>query len=417
MTKICDGCYDRDKIRGNQSCIKNKCNSTNEFVPTILIPQYWGTIKQKGVFKVKWRDELRKNITEIKHLKEYTDLTPKEERRLKRVIDRHPMSITRYYMSLIDWNVPDDPLRKMVIPSVEELNISGMFDTSGEMENTKMPGLQHKYSQTALILSTNRCTTYCRYCFRKRLVGLPTEEILRRFSNAIRYIEFHKEINNVLISGGDPFILPTKVLARFLEGLSAISHLDFIRFGTRVPVTFPDRILQDDEFLSLLKKYSRKDRKIYVVSQFNHPREITEDSINAINRLLCNGVIINNQTVLLRGVNDNPDTLAELMRKLVNIGVSPYYVFQCRPVKRVKRQFQIPLYEGYKIIENTKKTLDGHSKRFRYIMAHRSGKIEIVGITDDYIYLKQHEAKNPKNLGRFFKRKLNETAGWLDELC
>ena len=118
----------------------------------------------------------------------------------------------------------------------------------------------------------------------------------------------------------------------------------------------------------------------------------------------------------LKGVNDNPETLAELQNKLVGIGVNPYYVFQCRPVKRVKNNFQVPLYRGYEIIENAKKMLNGHSKRFKYIMSHQTGKIEIVGIIGDYIYLKYHQAKAPRNIGKFFKKKINKTAGWLDDL-
>jgi len=127
-------------------------------------------------------------------------------------------------------------------------------------------------------------------------------------------------------------------------------------------------------------------------------------------------VIVNNQTVLLKGVNDNPETLAELQNKLVSIGVNPYYVFQCRPVKRVKNEFQVPLYRGYEIVENAKKKLNGHSKRFKYIMSHQTGKIEIVGIMGNSIYLKYHQAKAPEDIGKFFKRKINKTAGWLDDL-
>jgi len=326
------------------------------------------------------------------------------------------MRITRYYMSLIDWSDPDDPIRKMIVPSVGELNLSGSYDTSGEQESTKMPGLQHKYSQTALILATNRCASYCRYCFRKRLVGLPTKETLRRADNAIEYIMEHKEINNVLITGGDPFVLQTKVIGKLLDKLSTISHLDFIRFGTKVPVTFPDRILEDNELLTLLGSNSLKNRRIYVVTQFNHPREITRKSSDAVDLLLRSGVIVNNQTVLLKGVNDDPKILAELQNKLVSIGVNPYYVFQCRPVKRIKKNFQIPLYKGYEIVEDAKKRLNGHSKRFKYIMSHRTGKIEIVGIMGDYIYFKYHQAKVPKNMGKLFRKKINKTAGWLDDL-
>ena len=326
------------------------------------------------------------------------------------------MRITHYYLSLINWNDIDDPIGRMAIPSLAELDLAGSYDTSGELENTKMPGLQHKYSQTALILATNRCAVYCRYCFRKRMVGLKSEEILHRFSNAIRYIKAHTEINNVLITGGDPFVLSTKIIAKFLEKLTAIPHLDFIRFGTRVPVVYPDRIIEDLDLIALLKSYSQMTKRIYVVTQFNHPREITEKSVYAVDRLLSAGVIINNQTVLLKGVNDNPETLAELLNKLVAIGVNPYYVFQCRPVKRVKHHFQLPLYKSYEIIEETKRRLNGFSKRFKFIMSHRTGKIEIVGRVGDEIYLKYHQARDSRNIGKFFKRKLNKTAGWLDEL-
>lgn len=363
-----------------------------------------------------WENKLKENICTIKQLKEHISLTSKEEKLLKKVIGIHPMRITRYYLSLIDKNDKNDPLKKMMVPSKEELSLEGSYDTSGEKENTKRVGLQHKYAQTALILATNRCATYCRYCFRKRLIGLPSKEILKRFDNAINYVKENKEINNVLISGGDPLFLPTPIIKKFLEKLSEIKHLNFIRFGTKIPVTFPDRILEDKSLLNLLKKYSLKNRRIYVVTHFNHPREITEKSISAVSKLIEANIIINNQTVLLRDVNDNPDILAELQSRLVSIGINPYYVFQCRPVKRVKSHFQVPLYKGCEIIEEAKKKLDGHSKRFKYIMAHRTGKIEIIGVIGNEIYFKYHQAKNPKNIGKFFKKKLNKKAAWLDDL-
>jgi len=363
-----------------------------------------------------WKNVLKNNVTTLEQLKKYVDLSPEEQKRLKGVIERHPMSITRYYLSLIDWSNPNDPLKKMVVPSVEELNLSGSYDTSGERGNTKMPGLQHKYSQTALILATNKCATYCRYCFRKRLVGLPTEEVIHRFSMAVNYIKKHTEINNVLISGGDPFTLSTAVIEKFLEKLAVIPHLDFIRFGTRIPVTFPERILDDKDLLKLLERYAFRNKKIYIVAQFNHPKEITDMSKDAVDMLTRSGIIVNNQSVLLKGVNDNPDILVGLQNKLVGIGVNPYYVFQCRPVKRVKQQFTIPLYKGYWVVEEAKKKLNGHSKRFKYVMSHRTGKIEIIGIMNDEIYLKYNQAENDKNIGKFFKKKLNKTAAWLDDL-
>ncbi len=358
--------------------------------------------------------ELEKSISNVKQLKRYVDLAPDEAKMLKKIIRVHPMRISPYYLSLIDWNDPDDPIRKMAVPSVEELSLEGSYDTSGETENTVVPGLQHKYSETALILATNQCATYCRHCFRKRLVGLPNGEILRRFESAAAYVKKHKEINNVLISGGDPFVLESEIIKRFLEVLDRMKNIRFIRIGSRVPVTLPAR-LSDPKLLAILKKYSRRDRRLHVVTHFNHPREITPQSIGAVNNLLEAGVLVSNQTVLLRGVNESPSTLTTLMNRLVGVGVVPYYIFQCRPVKRVKHQFQVPLCEGSKIVEKAKAQCNGLGKRFKYIMSHVTGKLEILGIMDNEIYFKYHEAKDRENLGAMFKCQVDENAGWLDD--
>ncbi len=363
-----------------------------------------------------WEKELKKSITSINQLKSYINLSSKEEAQLKRIAKIHPIRISRYYMSLIDKENPTDPIRKMIIPSPQELNLAGSYDTSGEKESTKMPGLQHMYPQTALILATNRCPAYCRYCFRKRLIGLATDEILHRIATAIKYIKQHQEINNVLISGGDPFILSTKIIESLLEKLSSVTHLDYIRFGTRTPVTFPSRILKDPQLPALLKNHSDKKQKIYITTQFNHPKEITKKSIAAITALSRSNLTINNQTVLLKDINDDPNILANLQAKLVSVGINPYYIFQCRPVKRIKTSFQIPLKKSYAIIEEASKKLDGLSKRFNYVMSHRTGKIEITGIMGNYIYFKYHQARNPKNIGKCFKKKINNEAGWLDDL-
>jgi lysine 2,3-aminomutase len=363
-----------------------------------------------------WQDELNNNVTTLDELKEYINLDAFEEEKLQKVIDKHPMSIPRYYLSLIDSSDPKDPIRKMAVPSTDELDLDGSYDTSGELENTKLPGLQHKYVNTVLLLSSNICAMYCRHCFRKRMVGLTNQEIMRRFHEAYEYIANHPEVNNVLISGGDSLILPTSVLGHFLAKLTTLKHIDYIRFGSRMAVTYPDRILKDPELLELFKAYSKKNRRLYLHTQFNHPREITEQTIEAVNRVIKAGVIVNNQTVLLRDVNDSPDVLARLQRQLVRIGVNPYYVFQCRPVKRVKNHFQIPLATGYRIVSKARGMLDGLSKRFRYAMSHESGKIEILGIQGNDMYFKHQQARDPRKASKFFKRKLDEEAGWLDEL-
>ena len=359
-------------------------------------------------------EELQNCVCTLDQIKGFADLSPTEKEKVEQVAKTHPMRVSKYYMSLINWDDPQDPIKKMAAPSSEELNLEGFYDTSGEAENTKMPGLQHKYSETALILATNRCAVYCRHCFRKRLVGLPSDEILKRFEDATEYIAQHKEINNVLISGGDPLVLNNEIIERFLELLTKMDQLSFIRFGSRTPVTLPSR-LDDPELLALFKKYSKSNKRIYVVTQFNHPREITPQSVRAVSNLIESGIMLSNQTVLLRGVNDNPETLAVLMDDLVSIGVTPYYVFQCRPVKRVKHHFQVPICEGVKIVEKAKAKGNGHSKRFKYVMSHITGKIEILGIMNGNAYFKYHEAKDRKNLGVMFKRRVNENAGWLDD--
>lgn len=360
-----------------------------------------------------WERQLQESVRTIDELTSYLSLSPREQRKLGSVIERHPICIPSYYMSLIDKNDPDDPVRAMAVPSLDELNLLGSYDTSGEKENTKMPGLQHKYSQTALILSTNRCAMYCRHCFRKRMVGLSNHELLQRFDEAAEYVKRHREINNVLISGGDALVLPTPLIAKFLEMISDIDHLSFIRFGSRIPVTLPDRIIKDDDLVKLLAKHSRPERRIYIVTQFNHPREITGRAIEAISSLIRAGLVLSNQTVLLKGVNDDPECLASLQNNLVGIGINPYYVFQCRPVKRVMHHFQVPLHRAYDIVEGSKRLLNGHSKRFKFIMSHRRGKIEIVGRKGQEMYFKFHQARNPKDTGRFFSRNVSSEEGWL----
>jgi KamA family protein len=365
---------------------------------------------------MEWQSELLHNVKSLDEFVSLGRLSDAEAEGLREVVARHPMSVTRYYLSLIDWDDPTDPIRKMAVPSRGELSPLGLYDTSGERENTKLPGLQHKYPSTALILTTNRCATYCRFCFRKRLVGLSSTEIVSRLSDAVEYVRDHPEISNVLLSGGDPLVLPTCSIARMLEMLSSVDHLSFVRIGSRIPAVFPDRIIEDDGLLELLRRHSLTGRRLYVVTHFNHPREITARSVAALSALLAAGVVVNNQTVLLKGVNDDPGVLATLLRRLVSVGVNPYYVFQCRPVTRVKAVFQVPLVRGHAVVEAARARLSGHGRRFKYVMSHRTGKIEIAGIVDGGIYLRYHEAKRAEDAGRLFRRRLLPGAGWLDDL-
>lgn len=363
-----------------------------------------------------WESELARNITTMEELGEVLDLKFAEEEKglLKRLTEMYPLSITRYYLSLIDAEDKNDPIKKMCIPSVVESNQKGSIDTSGEADNTVAVGLQHKYRQTGLLLSTNQCAMYCRHCFRKRLVGLDSSEIIQHKKEIIQYLSEHKEINNVLISGGDALLNNNTSLRSYLTEMSEMEHLDFIRFGTRVPVTFPMRIYEDTELIELLKEFNKK-KQIYIVTHFNHPRELTVEARKAVDVLINCGLIIKNQTVLLNGVNDNGELLAKLINELTGWGVHPYYIFQCRPVSGVKNQFQVPLHKGYQIIEAAKARMNGIGKSFRYVLSNHQGKIEILGSSHNNMMLfKYHEAKDENNQGKLFTLKIDDYQCWVD---
>lgn len=363
-----------------------------------------------------WKETLRTNVTSANGLKEYMDLTGSQTAHLERILEQFPMTITRYYLSLVNWQDPArDPIFRMCVPSIGETDLTGDFDTSGEADNTVIPGLQHKYRQTALILSTHRCAMYCRHCFRKRLVGISDDETAGNVEEMAAYVNAHSEINNILISGGDAFLNSNKVIKQYLELFSPIPHLDLIRFGTRTPVVLPMRIHDDPELLDILKTYSQK-KQIYVVTQFNHPRELTGESRQAVKILLDAGIVVKNQTVLLKGVNDDSQTLGILLRELTRCGVVPYYIFQCRPVSGVKNQFQIPLDKGYEIVEGAEDMQNGQGKCIRYAMSHVTGKIEILGLLPGREMLfKYHQAKYEADQGRIFTRKLLPGQAWLED--
>lgn len=361
-----------------------------------------------------WEKLIEKGYRDIGEVKEKLNLTADEVKRIQKIEESYPMFVNPYYFSLIRSEDPRDPIRKLCIPSVEEARRCGSFDTSGEASNTVIAGLQHKYRETALILSTNQCAMYCRHCFRKRLVGLSEEEISKELESIFTYIREHTELSNVLISGGDAFMNSNQTIRTYLEGLSGIGHLDLIRFGTRTPVVLPQRITTDTELKSILKEYSGK-KRIYVVTQFNHPREVTREAVNAVEQLLEIGIPVKNQTVLLRGINDDPEVLGTLLKQLTRAGVIPYYIFQCRPVTGVMSHFQVPLREGYHVVETAKQMQNGQGKCFRYALSHPTGKIEILGpLNKENMIFKYHQAKDVKDQGRIFCLPVSEEQCWLN---
>ena len=362
-----------------------------------------------------WQDELRNGIRTAAELAKLLGLTAEEEARYAEVIERFPMLITPYYLSLVDLADPDDPIGRMCIPSLEEFAPGGSFDTSGEASNTKLEGLQHKYAQTVLLLSTNQCAMYCRHCFRKRMVGLTEEELNKRVDEVTAYVQDHREVTNVLVTGGDAFMNPNHILERYLRELTAIGHLHFLRFGSRMPVTLPERIYGDPEFLDIFGIYAKR-KALYLVTQFNHPRELTAQAAKALVALISRGVQVRNQTVLLRGVNDSGETLGALLSGLTALGVTPYYIFQCRPVTGVKGRFQVPISRGIEIVESAKSRQNGFGKSVRYAMSHPRGKIEILcRLPSGETAFKFHQSKYQEDRAKVFTRMLAPTDTWLDE--
>ena len=362
-----------------------------------------------------WQTFLENNLTTAEDLRSPLKLTDEEYENIRQEIACYPMSVTKYYFSLINPDDPDDPIRKLAIPTGNTILPDGELDTSGEAGNTVLQGMQHKYAETVLILTTADCAMFCRHCFRRRLVGKSDEEIAVDIDAIADYIQAHPSINNVLLSGGDSFLLPTEEIADWLRKLAALPQLDFIRFGTRTPVTFPQRILGDYALLELLASY-RQQKQLYVVTHFNHPREITPESQAAVRALRGAGVIVKNQTVLLRGINDDPEVLAELLRKITSIGVVQHYIFQCRPVKGVKSQFQVPIVRGSDIVQKALAKQNGLGKSADYTMSHVKGKVRILGRNQNGEMIFQfRQAKNAENIGRIFSRKLDGTETWLPD--
>jgi len=347
-----------------------------------------------------WQDILSEGYRDVRQVQHLFHFSKSELSALLKVQRTFPFFTNPYYLSLIDTDDPKDPIRMMSIPNLAEASAGGSFDTSGEKENTVLTGLQHKYPETALVLSTNQCAMYCRFCFRKRMIGLSKGETPGHITEIASYIRAHEEISSVLISGGDAFMNSNETIRFYLESLSGIPHLDLIRFGTRTPVVLPQRITSDLELLSILGKYC-KEKRIYVVTQFNHPREVTKESAAAVDHLMALGIPVRNQTVLLRGINDDPEILGLLLKRLTAIGVQPYYVFQCRPVRGVKGRFQVPLPKGADIVQAAASRQNGLGKSFRYALSHEEGKIEILGRIDGRnMMFRYHQAKSPKNADR-----------------
>ena len=303
-----------------------------------------------------WRWQIRNRIFSVGELDRYADLSYVEKINIQKAIDVFPMAITPYYASLINKEDPMCPIRMQCMPSSKELikGCGDMDDPLHEDGDSPVPGLTHRYPDRVLLLVTNECSMYCRHCTRKRKVG-DIDRITKEndITRGIEYIKHHPEIRDVLISGGDPFVLSTNKLEQIIRRIREISHVQVIRIGTRTPVVMPQRIT--DELVKMLKKY----HPLWINTHFNHPHEFTQDSVRALAKLADAGIPLGNQTVLLKGINDCPFIMKKLVHLLVKNRVRPYYLYQC-DLSRGIEHFRTPVNKGVEIME----ALIGHTSGF-----------------------------------------------------
>jgi lysine 2,3-aminomutase len=301
-----------------------------------------------------WRWQMKNRITKLEQISQVVNLTKEEEEGIKNAKGHMAMAVTPYWATLLDPEDHNCPIRRQAIPTQDESHISPyeMADPCGEDSDSPAPHLVHRYPDRVLLLATESCAMYCRHCTRRRLVGHAekTDNSPDRWDAAIDYIRANKKIRDVLISGGDPLTLEDEVLEDLLKRLRAIPHLEFLRLGTRVPVTLPQRITES--LVSMLKKYS----PVWMSIHFNHPKEITRRTKIACEMLADSGIPLGSQTVLLKGINDRPSTMRRLVHDLLKIRVRPYYIYQCDLV-RGTQHFRTSVEAGINIIEK----LRGHT--------------------------------------------------------
>ncbi|HWA78607.1 MAG TPA: KamA family radical SAM protein [Polyangiaceae bacterium] len=303
-----------------------------------------------------WRWQLQNAVRSADDLARALELSD-DEREGARLAEQSgfPIAITPYYLSLCERANPSCPIRRQVVPRAAETRLvrGDLRDPLGEEAHEVAPELVQRYPDRALLLVTDRCAVYCRFCTRSRMVGqgggARSEE---RLEPAFRYLEAHPEVRDVIVSGGDPLALSSDRLTRILARLRQIQSVETIRLATRVPVALPQRI--DDELLAALRPY----HPLWVMTHFNHPRELAEPARLALTRLADAGFPVMNQTVLLRGVNDDPAVLSELFRGLVRLRARPYYLLQADPV-RGTGHLRTPLARSIAIYEQLQGRLSG----------------------------------------------------------
>ncbi|MBK7875733.1 MAG: KamA family radical SAM protein [Planctomycetes bacterium] len=343
-----------------------------------------------------WKWQFRHRLTKLEELEKFLPI-PAAERALRAdVLRDFRMGITPYYLSLVDADDPADPILRQVAPIAEEYLFRdvGEEDPLGEERYSPVPGITHRYPDRVLMVISNSCAIYCRYCTRKRIMyedAVPDVEIDRM----VEYIAKTPRVRDVIVSGGDPLTYGTKKLESILSKLRAIPHLEIIRIGSRVPVSLPQRI--DDELCEMLAKY----HPLWINVHFNHPRELTPDAAAACDKLSRAGIPLNNQSVLLKGVNDDVPTMRALCTGLMKMRVRPYYLYQCDQIRGAEH-FRTPVSKGIEVIEGLRGHISGLAVPTFVIDAPGGGgKVPVMPQ-----YLLQHDTKNQRVVLRNFQDRL-----------
>jgi lysine 2,3-aminomutase len=343
--------------------LDHNASLTNAFKPKKLINFTTRSFRKKyyrGVTDKHWNNwhwQIQNRIRSLSQLARILDLTREEREAMEISGTALPLGITPYFASLIDSDRPDHALRKTVVPSLHELfkMPCESDDPLGEDHQSPVPGLVHRYPDRALLMVTDFCSTYCRYCTRSRVVGNGTIHPNRsRLQMAVEYIRNHPMIRDVVISGGDPLTLSDDRLEWLLQQLRSISHLEIIRIGTKVPVVLPQRVTP--KLVRMLRKY----HPIWMSLHFIHPEECTPETYKACEMLADAGIPLGSQTVLLKGVNDDVNTMKALMHHLMRMRVRPYYLYQCDPISG-SGHFRTSIEKGLEIIKGLRGFTSGYA--------------------------------------------------------
>jgi lysine 2,3-aminomutase len=342
-----------------------------------------------------WHWQYAHRIKDVKTLSSLLPLSEQEKRDIALCLLRFRMAITPYFLSLIDPEDPEDPIRKQAVPSIEETETYPWekADPLSEDRDSPVPCLVHRYPDRVLLLVTKCCATYCRHCTRRRLVGEEDTPISQEeFGEALDYIRKNREIRDVLISGGDPLTLGDEKIESILAQVRAIDHVEIIRIGTRIPCTMPMRIT--DELLSRLRKY----QPLWINTHFNHPRELTPEACQALAKLADAGIPLGNQSVLLKGINDSPEIIRELCLDLVKARVRPYYLYQC-DLSQGLEHFRTDVRLGVEIIRKLQGNITGFAvPKFVIDSPGGGGKVPInpdyvISLDDDKAVFRNYEGK------------------------